>query len=318
MKKLLAILLATLCVASMAVVVNAGATKNEARNIPMAATAPTIDGVITGDEWDKALTLSLNKNTCDAIIGTMDNAPEATLRLMWNDKGLYLFADVKDTTACDPLPRNSGSYNSGDGIQLCLYPDVTKSGTASGDLYFWSLVVAEGDKAEIGEHFVYSDGLAGVDVEDAVVAATKNGSSYTIEGFIPSACWKSSKVPVNFTKGTTFALTNVLMEHNGVEQTLLADSAWFDGANSNKYTLSADVAGHVEATTTTAATTTAATPTETTAANVTTVADATTPAPDTNPPTDDSAATTVDAFIVTSAVLALAACGGIAVSKKKR
>jgi len=69
---------------------------------------------------------------------------------------------------------------------------------------------------------------------------------------------------------------------------------------------------------TTAATTTAATPTDTTAANVTTVADATTPAPDTNPPTDDSAATTVDAFIVTSAVLALAACGGIAVSKKRK
>lgn len=66
-KNLFSILLAALCVASMAVATNAGATNNEERNIPMAATAPTIDGKITGDEWDNALTIAMNKDTMDAI-----------------------------------------------------------------------------------------------------------------------------------------------------------------------------------------------------------------------------------------------------------
>ncbi|MBR4961221.1 MAG: hypothetical protein IKY52_10020, partial [Clostridia bacterium] len=70
MKKFFSLLLASLCVVSLAVAASAGATMDEKRNIPMAATAPTIDGVISGDEWDNALTIAMNKNTCDAIAGT--------------------------------------------------------------------------------------------------------------------------------------------------------------------------------------------------------------------------------------------------------
>ena len=248
MKKFFSLLLASLCVVSLAVAASAGATMDEKRNIPMAATAPTIDGVISGDEWDNALTIAMNKNTCDAIAGTLDTCPTATFYWMWDYEGLYFFADVTDATAPATVhPTNNGSYNSGDGIQFCIYPDVTAAGSNVGDLYFWSLVVAEGGKAEIGEHFVFGTGSAGGDVEDAVVACTQNGSSYTLEAFMPAVCWESSNTPIVVVEGTTFAMTNVIMEHDGATQSLIIDSSWFDANTANKYTLTTDVAGHVDA-----------------------------------------------------------------------
>ncbi len=248
MKKLFSLLLASLCVVSLAVTAGAAATMNEQRNIPMAATAPTIDGVISGDEWDNALTVKVNKDTTDAVSGTLDTCPDATYYWMWDYSGLYFFADVKDSTAPDTVhPRNNGSYNSGDGVQFCIYPDVNGTGNAAGDLYFWSLVVADDGNAEIGEHFVFGTTSAGADVEDAVIACTKNGTNYTLEAFMPAVCWESSNTPIVVVEGTTFAMSNVLMEQDGATQSLMSDSAWFDGVTSNKYTLTTDVAGHVDA-----------------------------------------------------------------------
>ncbi len=248
MKKLFSLLLASLCVVSLAVTAGAAATMNEQRNIPMAATAPTIDGVISGDEWDNALTVKVNKDTTDAVSGTLDTCPDATYYWMWDYSGLYFFADVKDSTAPDTVhPRNNGSYNSGDGVQFCIYPDVNGTGNAAGDLYFWSLVVANDGNAEIGEHFVFGTTSAGADVEDAVIACTKNGTNYTLEAFMPAVCWESSNKPIVVVEGTTFAMSNVLMEQDGATQSLMSDSAWFDGVTSNKYTLTTDVAGHVDA-----------------------------------------------------------------------
>ncbi len=248
MKKLFAMLLASVCALSMAA--TAGAYSNDTKyDIPLANTAPTIDGKITDDEWDNALAIPMNKDTLQAVAGTLDTCPEGTFYWMWNYDGLYFFADVKDNTAPDTKhSANAGSYNSGDGIQFCIYPDVTMSGNAVGDLYFWSLVVTGEGKAEIGEHFVFGTGGSGADVEDAVVACTQNGSSYTIEAFMPCVCWESSNKPITVVDGTEFAMTNVIMEQDGGTQSLLIDSGWFDANQSNKYTLSADkIAGHVDA-----------------------------------------------------------------------
>lgn len=248
MKKLFSLLLVILFVVFMAIPVSAGATNDAQYNIPKAAAAPTIDGKITDDEWNNALALQLNKDTTDAVAGTLDTCPESTFYWMWNDAGLYFFADVKDTTDSGIAhPLNAGSYNSGDGVQFCIYPDVTASGSNVGDLYFWSLVIAEGGVAEIGEHFVFGTGAAGGDVEDAVIVGTKNGTSYTVEAFMPTVCWGGSNKPLEIAEGTTFAMTNVIMEHDGTTQSLIIDSGWFDANITNKYTLSGDVAGHVDA-----------------------------------------------------------------------
>ena len=55
MKKTLSLLLAAICALSMAVCAMADSTTNEQREIPKAATAPTIDGKMTDDEWENAL-----------------------------------------------------------------------------------------------------------------------------------------------------------------------------------------------------------------------------------------------------------------------
>jgi len=64
---------------------------------------------------------------------------------------------------------------------------------------------------------------------------------------MPAVCWESSNKPITVVEGTTFAMANVLMEMDGAAQSLLCDTAWFDGVTSNKYTLTTDVAGHVDA-----------------------------------------------------------------------
>lgn len=302
MKKLFSIFLVVLFTAYLAVSVSAGATNDAQYNIPKAAVAPTIDGKITDDEWNNALALKLNKDTTDAVAGTLDTCPESTFYWMWDDAGLYFFADVKDTT--DPgsvLPQNNGSYNSLDGVQFCIYPDVTASGANVGDLYFWSLVIAEGGVAEIGEHFVFGTGGAGADVEDAVIAGTKNGTAYTVEAFMPKVCWGGSNKPLVIAEGTTFAMTNVIMEHDGTTQSLIIDSGWFDANISNKYTLTSDVAGHVKAPETEAAVVA-----EDVAAEE--VAAVTTPAP---------AAQTGDIAAASSVILLACAAAVLVLNKKK-
>ncbi len=251
MKKLFAMLLASVCALSMAAAASAYSEDGKF-DIPMANTAPTIDGVITGDEWDNALTVAMNKDTMKGpnSMAMPAKCPDATFYWMWNYDGLYFFADVKDPTlSSSSHTANAGSYNNGDGVQFCIYPELTASGSNVGDLYFWSLVYTDEGKGEIGEHFVFGTGGSGADVEDAVIASTQDGSNYTIEAFLPCVCWESSNTPITVVEGTTFAMTNVLMDMDEAgTQSLCIDSSWFDANTANKYTLSADkIAGHVDA-----------------------------------------------------------------------
>ena len=99
MKKIFpALILAAALTFSSAIVTGAAATENEERSIPKAAVAPTIDGVITDDEWDNALAIKVNADTTNAVAGSLDTCPDATYYWMWDDAGIYFFGDVKDET----------------------------------------------------------------------------------------------------------------------------------------------------------------------------------------------------------------------------
>ncbi|MGN1408896.1 MAG: sugar-binding protein [Eubacteriales bacterium] len=249
MKKIFtALILAAALTVSSAVVTGAAATENEERSIPKAAVAPTIDGVITEDEWANALAIKVNADTTNAVAGSLDTCPDATYYWMWDDAGIYFFGDVKDETENGAVHTyGEGSYNSGDGIQFCIYPDTTMTGSTAFTLYFWSLVVCADGEVGVGEHFTFGTGSQGFDVPEVKAACTKTGNSYTIEAFLPAEVWTDSIPPLEIAEGTTFSMANVLMEHDGITQSLMSDTAWFDGANSNKYTLTNDVAGHVDA-----------------------------------------------------------------------
>lgn len=241
MKKALALILTLLIFTSILSVASLAADN---RSIPKAATAPTIDGVKSAGEWDGALECVVNSTTSTAVAGSLDTCPDAKYYYMWDDSGLYFFGTVVDTTENAIVhSQGAGSYNSGDGIQLCIYPDVTMSGSGVGDLYFWSLVICDDGSVGCGEHFVFGSGSAGADVPDVKTACKVNGSNYDIEAFFPTSVWTDSNEPLKIATGTTFAMTNVVMEADGDVQSLIIDSAWFDANESTKYTLDTTVAG---------------------------------------------------------------------------
>ncbi|MBE6599039.1 MAG: DUF4838 domain-containing protein [Ruminococcaceae bacterium] len=242
MKKLLPLLLASLCALGLASAVHGGTpTVQEQRYIPKASTAPVIDGFMSRGEWDNALAVPVNEDNTAEMYGssTATVCPDSMFYWMWDDNGLYLFADINDTTTPDTvLTPNSGHYNLGDGIQAIMFPDLTAIGAAQNRQYVWSMVVASGGKAEVGEHYVYGTSYQiGRDVEAVIADCSTNGSAYKLEVFFPSEVFTPSEKPILIREGTTFAMINVVMEMMGSAQSLYADSAWFNAPYCNKYTL---------------------------------------------------------------------------------
>jgi len=198
-------------------------------------------------EWANALAITLNSDTTEQIVGGGDftKCPEATYYWMWDDTGLYFYGDVTDSTA----PRTvhtygNGHYNSGDGIQFCVYPNVYDSGYDNKTaLFFWDLVIADNGLAACGEHFPYGvwdhmNNQWGTHMNEVTAVGQKDGSNYQIEAFFPAELWTVTDTPLYIEEGATFALANVLMEENSNgEQSLFVDTAWFHAPLSNKYTL---------------------------------------------------------------------------------
>ncbi|MCR4906508.1 MAG: hypothetical protein K6A33_10550, partial [Clostridiales bacterium] len=139
------------------VVANGEPSYGENYAIPRAKAAPTIDGVKDPGEWEGALIRRINQNSVTAAgLPMPDSPPDALFYYLWSEDGLYLFADVTDstepTTVHDP---GMGSYISGDGIQLNIYPDPETQGSDYGTLYFYSIVVNSEGEASIGEQGLY-------------------------------------------------------------------------------------------------------------------------------------------------------------------
>ena len=251
MKKIISLLvIAVLLISSAAMSSFAAGTENEKFDISKANQAPVIDGKIDGDEWDNALVRTLKADNVTDVTNTDIAFQGATFRWMWDDAGMYLFAEITDATKATTVHApNAGSYNSGDGIQVCVYAGADLEGSAVGTLFFYSLVIADDGNAYIGEHFVYGDGGSGGDVpaNEAAIAAVAGGSSYAIEAFIAKEAWAKSSPAIAIAEGASLPLANIIMDQNDSAQALFTDTAWFSGINSNKYTLTNAVAGHVEA-----------------------------------------------------------------------
>ncbi len=249
MKKLMSVCMTVILACSIFTAgISAEATTNEQYNIPKANTAPVIDGKITDDEWDNALVRELTADNVSDPSNTGLDFAGATFRWMWDDAGMYVFASVNDTTEPDAYPvGGDGSYNSGDGIQVCIYADDTLTGSEIETLFFFSMIPkADDGKAYVGEHFVYGIGTAGDNVDEAQIAVQNKDGGYDIECFIAKEAFVKSTPPVEIKEGTVLPLANIVMEKDGATQALFTDTAWFSGVDSNKYTLTSDVAGHVE------------------------------------------------------------------------
>lgn len=251
MKKTLSfIFAAVLVISSLALSSFAAATENESFEIPKTVKAPVIDGKVDGDEWSNALVRTLTADNVTDVTNTDLAFQGATFRWMWDDAGLYLFAEINDSTESTVVHApNVGTYNSGDGIQVCVYASDEFEGSNVTNLFFYSLIPQATDgNPYIGEHFVYGDGGSGLDVpaSDAKIASVKDGSSYKIEAFIAKESWAKSDPAIVIAEGAVLPLANIVMENDGSTQALFTDTAWFSGINSNKYKLVNTEAGPVE------------------------------------------------------------------------
>ena len=295
MKKTWILFCAAALAAASAILPVSAAAENENYDIPKAAAAPVIDGVMGEREWDNALVRELNADNANSPTNMGFPCPDASFYYMWDEDGIYLFADVTDGTAPQKrLTQGSGAYNTMDGVQLNIFPDTTGSAK-----YFWSLVITEDGTPACGEHFVFGGGK-GADVPEVEIAGKLNGSSYTIEAFFPVEVWEAVTPAIEIQPGSSFIMGNIVMENNGTNGStdLFTDTAWSKPASMNTYTLVNTTAGAAE---TTAAVTTAAPATEA----------ATSPAQPTA-----SAPATFDIAVIAAAAAA-ASAAGIVLGKKK-
>lgn len=221
----------------------AEAANNLKFDVPKASAPPEIDGKMTGDEWNNALVRVLTPDNVSDPANSGLVCQGATFYWMWDDAGIYVFADVKDATVSTSIPTaGTGTYNAGDGIQVCIYADPTFEGANPTQLFFYSLIPSASDgNPYIGEHFVYSDGASGKPVPEAKLATVKTSSGYTIEAFISKDSLAKSDPPIVVKEGCVLPLANIVMEHDGSTQGLFTDTAWFSGVNANKYTLTASI-----------------------------------------------------------------------------
>jgi len=97
-------------------------------NVPQAATAPTIDGVLSAGEWDNAMTVSMvypaivtspKEGVINSATYNPDSAEDlsATWYFMWDSSALYVACEVQDANLfwlC-----SEGPYAQ-DGVQLCF------------------------------------------------------------------------------------------------------------------------------------------------------------------------------------------------------
>ena len=256
MKRIFSIILAIAL--SAALTLTSAAYRNNVGNheenigydIPKAMCAPTIDGKITSPgEWAGALERVLDSsNITDGLLGEHDSFEGASIYYMWNEAGLYIYADITDSS----FPSKMGSKDaSGDdaayiceGLHLMIYTDDALTGIILGSLFHMSLIPTDGASTPfIGDRFSAGFMSYTYDPAGAVIASTVTESGYTLEALIPASVFSSA----NITEGTTLPISAYVYDRdeNG-EDHLYRDSTWYDAVDSNKYTLTDTPAGITE------------------------------------------------------------------------
>lgn len=146
MKKVISLFLAAVMVTAMLVVPSTAAQSNVDANVDYFATAPTLDGVISAEEWG-ASTVTVKGSEAQGIDATAVNALntyiqlesgyeayadqlEYTLWLRWDNDNFYIGAQVKDPDGYNLKSGNANIWN-GD----CLQFRVDKYGPNSAMSY---------------------------------------------------------------------------------------------------------------------------------------------------------------------------------------
>ena len=72
----------------------------------------------------------------------------------------------------------------------------------------------------MSELFVLSDGLKGEATTSSDVVVVNDGTNYKVEGFVPADIFDKSKTPIQVSEGETLGFANIVMAHDGINQSL--------------------------------------------------------------------------------------------------
>lgn len=136
-KNLFSILLAALCVASMAITASAA----DRTPVTVYYNTPDLDGVISDGEWDKENAIVMDASNSAAWGGEISN--QITFYYAWDDEGLYAAAQVKDDDLM--IPANSSEVYSKDCFQIAIDPAGLLGNAGVGGGMFYSLAVCQGE-----------------------------------------------------------------------------------------------------------------------------------------------------------------------------
>jgi len=154
-----------------------------AANVTVLKYDPVLDGVISPDEWPEEGKYVLDKAAVDSYggcwAGEMTDAQKTTFYFLWADDGLYVAADIKDSTIVAPTSWDAHGADGGpsaDAFQLNLFAH---------DLARWFSIGSYAD-GKLAARTHYGDISDLTDIVKGKGTLTSDG--YVIEAKIP---WSS-------------------------------------------------------------------------------------------------------------------------------
>lgn len=151
-----------------------------AGNVTVLKYEPVLDGVISPDEWPEEGKFVLDKAVVDSYngcwAGEMTDAQKTTFYFAWSDEGLYVAADIKDSTPVVPTTWDSHGADGGpaaDAFQLNMFAH---------DLARWFTIGTMAD-GKLSARTHYGDVS---DLTDIIKGkGTVSSDGYVIEAMIP-------------------------------------------------------------------------------------------------------------------------------------
>ena len=182
MKKILAGAMTVSLVAALAV--SASALYADRENVTVYSNTPTLDGVINAGEWDQVNAIEMTTDNSEPWAGEINNIVK--FYYSWDEKGLYLAADVIDTDV-NMAPDSTAVYNM-DAFQIALDPGgLIGADAGDGGMFFSIGPIADGTLGAVYHPY----GTGSGDPFDYKGAYSVSDSGWQFEMIIP---WTSIEI----------------------------------------------------------------------------------------------------------------------------
>ena len=175
-----------------------------AANISVLKSDPVLDGVISDGEWPDDGKFVLDKAVVDSYggcwAGEMTAAQKVTYYFLWCNEGLYVAADIKDSTIVAPTTWDAHGADGGpaaDAFQLNLFAH---------DLARWFTIGSFAD-GKLAARTHYGDVSDLTDIVKGKGTVTSDG--YVIECLIP---WDTMQAETDFKEGTSVPILFTYMD----------------------------------------------------------------------------------------------------------